>query len=56
MKYKHIHYNMDAELIEVLKNGSWKVWLTDHTAPSAKLRRRKQYTITKFEQSQWKAA
>ncbi|MEP2668931.1 MAG: hypothetical protein ABJH04_08045 [Cyclobacteriaceae bacterium] len=50
---KHKHYKMEAEVLSVCNNGSLKVMLTDHTAPSAKLRKPKKYTISLFEKAQW---
>lgn len=50
---KHKHYDMKATLLDECKNGSLKVILTDSTAPTAKLRKPKNYTITQFERPQW---
>ena len=50
---KHKHYDIKATLVQECKNGSLKVVLTDNTAPSAKLRKPKNYTITNFERPQW---
>lgn len=50
---KHKHYDMTADIVKVCENGSLKVVLTDNTAPSARLRKPKNYTITTFEKAQW---
>lgn len=49
----HRHLNIKANYLETLSNGSLKVIMTDNTAPSPKLRRPKQSTITKSDRNQW---
>jgi hypothetical protein len=53
LTFKHKHYDMRATLVEECKNRSLKVILTDNTAPTAKLRKPKNYTITQFDLPQW---
>ena len=53
--HKHKHYAMFCTRIHVCANGSWKVWLTDKTRPTAKQRRPKNYMLSTFEMDQWES-
>ena len=52
--HKHKHYDIKAQFVDVCANGSWKVYLQDNTRPTPKQRKPKNYSISKFEQSQLK--